>query len=144
MTPVGPATEAGAPVVSSAPKNAEERLEYLVRLAAEADRAFALGRWLVSPVSWRDAFAERMAQAAQAWELEVAEAREESREMLAIAHDRIAQLEETVDRLGVDLDEARQNAQAASERHAIESGEQRQTIAALAAQLVREMRRGGA
>lgn len=139
MTPVGPATEAGAPVVSSAPKNAEERLEYLVKLAVQA-----FNTWDGSARLWGPIIRERMAQAAQAWELEVAEAREESREMLAIAHDRIAQLEETVDRLGVDLDEARQNAQAASERHAIESGEQRQTIAALAAQLVREMRRGGA
>lgn len=140
MTPVGPATEAGAPVVS-APKNAEERLEYLVQLALEAFK---------KPLSrpYGETIGESMAQAAQAWELEVAEAREEgreeSREMLAIAHDRVAQLEQTVERLSVDLDEARQNAQAASERHAIESGEQRQTIAALAAQLVREMRRGGA
>lgn len=140
MTPVGPATEAGAPVVPSAPKNVSERLEYLVRLAGQVFHRFH------DPTrdgSWSEIANERMAQAAQAWELEVAEASEESREMLAIAHDRVAQLEQTVERLSVDLDEARQNAQAASERHAIESGEQRQTIAALAAQLVREMQRGG-
>lgn len=139
--------EAGIPQRSAreAPKNAAERLEYLTDLAT------APRHWVLGYEPWRNNVRERMAQAAQVWTLEVAEASEESREMLAIAHDRIAQLEETVERLGADLanarfrlDEARQNAQAASERHAIQSGEQRQTIAALAAQLVREMRRGGA
>ncbi len=139
MTPVGPATEAGAPVVPSARLTDVERRSYLVQLAT-----LARG-WSATEIG------ERMSVAAQSWEHEAAAAREEGREMLAVAHDRIAQLEETVENLGADLantllrlDEARQNAQAASERHAIESGEQRQTIAALAAQLVREMRRGGA
>ncbi len=136
-------------MVTAAPKNAEERLEYLMQLGTQAHHAYTGVR---SPhVVFEDIIRDRMSQAARAWEHEVATAREEEREMLAIAHDRIAQLEETVERLGADLanarfrlDEARQNAQAASERHAIQSGEQRQTIAALAAQLVREMRRGGA
>lgn len=134
------ATEAGAPAATAAPKNAAERLEYLVELALEAFK---------KPLSrpYGETIGESMAQAAQAWELEVAEAREEGREegreMLSIAHARIAQLEQTVDRLGVELDDLHQRVQAASERHAIQSREQRETIAALAAQLVREMRRGG-
>lgn len=164
MTPVGPATESGPAVVPSAPTTAAERLEYLVRLVVESGNGVSPATW------WLASLRERMSQAAQAWELEVGDAREEAleaiadleierdrlraevsearedrqgHEALSIAHDRIAQLEETVERLSVDLDEARQNAQAASERHAAESGLQRRTIAALVEQLAAEMRRGG-
>lgn len=132
MTPVGPATEAGAPVVPSAPKNASERLEHLMRLALEAYET-PLHR------PYREILRERMSQAAQAWEREVAEAREESREMLAIAHDRIAQLEQTVERLGRDLAAERVACVEFDDRSAM----QRRTIAALVEQLAAEMQRGG-
>lgn len=136
MTPVGPATEAGAPVVSAAPKSAEERAEYLVQLALEAFK---------KPLSrpYGETIGESMAQAAQAWELEVAEAREEGREegreMLSIAHDRIAQLEQTVERLCRDLAAERVACVEFDDRSAM----QRRTIAALVEQLAAEMQRGG-
>ena len=133
MTAVGPATETGAPVVPSAPKSAEERAEYLVWLVVESGNGVSPAAW------WLTSLRERMSQAAQAWEREVAEAREESREMLAIAHDRIAQLEQTVERLGRDLAAERVACVEFDDRSAM----QRRTIAALVEQLAAEMQRGG-
>lgn len=126
-------------MVPSAPKTAAERLEYLVRLATEAFRQFPTRDF----ASWPDTARERMDQAAQTWELEVAEAREESREMLAIAHDRITQLEQTVERLGRDLAAERAAHGNMWDECSDRSAMQRRTIAALVEQLAAEMQRRG-
>jgi hypothetical protein len=66
--------------------------------------------------------------------------RDDAREELAAARDRIAILE-GAERIAVSIDEARQNASAAATRAAVRSGIYRRAVAALADALVEEMRR---
>lgn len=65
-------------MTTAAPKTAAEREEYLVRLAKEAFTA-----WACAGHQWGPTLRERMAQAAQAWDREVGDAREEALETIA-------------------------------------------------------------
>lgn len=126
-----------------------DRLAHLVRLAMEAhDRAtldVARGALYADaiPMHLRD----RMAQAAQAWECdsklcdEAVRELDDTRELLAIAHDRQTELEAALASAHVDLEDQRQNSAAAGTRAALESDRQRRGIVVLAELLLEEMRR---